>query len=361
MVYVAGIDAHTSYLVVAIVSREGVLQERRRVPVAEPALLLRMLGKHTPIEVVVETSSAWPWLRDLLIPAGAGFVLAHAKRLRVIAESTYKSDDIDAELLARMHLAGLIPRVHAKDQEQREWGTLIRHRFALVSKRTALINQVHGQLHQVGLRIGRGRLLTRAGRTWLRQEAWPRLSLEQRRLIRTHLKLVQALRPLIRSLDKRLQDVTRTIPAALLLQTVPGIGPYRSLTILAEAWPIDRFATSSKLVAYAGLAPTTRASGGRVKHGPIPQGANRRLRSAFVQAVITHATTQPDSWLSAHYRNQKQRLGWQVARLATARKLCRCAHAMLRTGEAWRIDVPSSDRGELQGSHAAAPASSLIN
>ena len=41
-------------------------------------------------------------------------MLAHAKRLRVIAESNYKSDDIDAELLARMRLAGLIPEVHPR-------------------------------------------------------------------------------------------------------------------------------------------------------------------------------------------------------------------------------------------------------
>ena len=63
---------------------------------------------------------------------GIHFVLAHAKRLRVIAESNYKSDDIDAELLARMRLAGLIPEVHPKAVEQREQAVLLRNRARLV-------------------------------------------------------------------------------------------------------------------------------------------------------------------------------------------------------------------------------------
>ena len=37
-----------------------------------------------------------------LTAAGIRFILAHAKKLRAIAEATYKSDAVDAELLARM-------------------------------------------------------------------------------------------------------------------------------------------------------------------------------------------------------------------------------------------------------------------
>ena len=113
--FVAGIDAHATYSVIAIVSNTGQL-------VAGPIRIKNMpedrlddlLQQYQPLEVVVETSPAWPWLFDRLQDRGIDFVLAHAKRLRVIAESNYKSDDIDAELLARMRLAGLIdlpPRV----------------------------------------------------------------------------------------------------------------------------------------------------------------------------------------------------------------------------------------------------------
>lgn len=357
--YVAGIDAHTSYLVVAIVSKNGELLEKQRVHVGRPERLEELLEGRRPLEAVVETSSAWPWIRDRLEPLGIRFVLAHARRLRAIAESNYKSDEVDAELLARMHLAGLIPEVHAKSPEQRDWARLVRHRAGLVRDRTAWVNAIHGQLHQVGLRIQRGRLLTRAGAEWLRAEAGPHLTAEQRRMIRTRFTMIRELQPRVRALDRRIERVASEIPAAVLLQTVTGIGSYRSLLIVAETLPISRFAGPSKLVAYAGLAPVTRSSGGRTRHGSIPAGANRWLRGALVRSVVSHVQNAPESWLSRYYADQKPRVGWAVARIAAARKLARAIHAMLRTGEAWHNESPAMETGELLTPHAATTASDL--
>jgi transposase len=357
--YVAGIDAHSSYLVVAVVSKSGELLERRRVRVAEPKRLLEMLSKYRPLSAVVETSSSWPWLYDCLEPQGISFVLAHARRLRLIAESTYKSDEVDAELIARMHLAGLIPAVHTKSAEQREWCRLIRHRGSLIRKRTAMANQIHGQLHQVGLSIARGKLLTRAGMRWLRDVAWPRLAVEQKRFIRTHLKLIATIRPMLRELDRRIEQVSERIPEARLLRTVPGIGAYRSLLIAAECLPITRFETAAEFVSYCGLAPVTRSTGGKTRHGSLPKGANRWLRGALVRTVVSHFQQAPQSWLSRYYAEQKPRLGWPVARIAAARKLGRALHAMLRNGTTWQNEIERTERGELQRMAAATTAPTL--
>jgi hypothetical protein len=73
-----------------------------------------------------------------------------------------------------------------------------------------------------------------------------------------------------------------------------------------------------------------------VHHGPIPAGANRWLRGALVRAVVSHVQHAPASWLTTYYTEQKARLGWPVARIATARKLARAIHAMLRTNTAWQ-------------------------
>lgn len=354
--YVAGIDAHSSYVVVAIVSKAGELVQKQSIRNDKTDRLVGLLAPYRPLEVVVETSSAWPWLYDLLVPLGIDFRLAHAKRLRLIAESTYKSDEVDAELLARMQLAGLIPAVHPRPLQQREWTRLIRHRVSLVRKRTMLANQIHGQLHQVGLKIQRGRLLTRHGVSWLRTEAWPKLGPEQRRMIRTHLKLISTLRPILQGLDRHIVAVADRIPLARLLQTVPGIGSYRALVIAAETLPMDRFRKPGDLVAYSGLAPVTRKTGGKTRHGSLPRGANRWLRGALVHAVVSHLQQAPQSWLSQYYTAQKARLGWPVARVATARKLCRALHAMERTGKAWQNVLPAAERGELQEAHAATTA-----
>ena len=56
--------------------------------------------------------------------------------------------------------------------------------------------------------------------------------------------------------------------------------------------------------------------------------------TSYEPSQLTHA---PDSWLS--HANDRRNLGWQVARVATARRLARAVHAMLRTGEVWQDDL----------------------
>jgi transposase len=202
--------------------------------------------------------------------------------------------------------------------------------------------------------MARGHLLTQDGRQWVRSEAWPLLGPERRLVIRMQWTLIARLTPMIRSLDKRVERMGWGIPAVSLLRTVPGIGPYRALLIATETLPIERFSKPAHLVSYAGLAPRTSQSGLRpIRHGSIPAGANRWLRGAFICAVVTHIAHAPDSWLSHAYEQTRQRLGWQVARVATARRLARAVHAMLRTGEAWRDESTYREKSELQETHVA--------
>ena len=335
--FVAGIDAHATYSVTCVVSKQGQLVAGpTRIKNADADQLSELLEAYRPLEVVVETSPAWPWLFDRLHGNGVHFVLAHAKRLRVIAGSNYKSDDIDAQLLARMRLAGLIPEVHPKSVEQRGHAVLLRHRARLVRQRTQMVNRIHAQLHNAGLYLERGRMLTEGGREWVRSEAWPKLGEEQRLFIQMQWALIDHLTPMIHTLDRRVEHVGREIPAVALLETIPGIGSYRALLIATEILPIERFRTPGHLVSYAGLAPRYSQSGLRpIRHGSIPAGANRWLRGTFVRAIVSHITHAPDSWLSHANERIKERLGWQVARVATARRLARAVHAMLRTGEVW--------------------------
>ena len=345
--FVAGLDAHTRYVIVVVVDRMGELVlKSTRVRMGDAERLLTVLAPYRPLDAVMETSSAWPWLHEVLTGAGIQFVLAHARRLRAIAEANYKSDDIDAELLARMRLARLIPEVFPTPAAQREWATLLRHRATLVAHRTALVNRLHGQLHTRGLHLERGRLLTRAGRRWLRTEAWSHLSAEQRAVARSHLRVIAGLRPLIGAVDRRIAGVAVAIPEARLLMTIPGIGPQRALVVCAEALPVGRFRTPGHLASYAGLVPRSKQSGERpVRHGGIPAGVNRWLRGALVRAVVSHVQHQPASTLTAYYQTQKARVGWPVARVAAARKLARVIHAMLRTGTPWTTPSTTGSLG----------------
>ena len=115
-------------LQIAVVSQRGEPVLETRVSTKDPARVLATLAPFRPLHVVVETCPVWPWIYDLLVPAGIQFHLAHAKALRLIAKSTRKTDERDATLLARMLATGLIPAVYAKPAPQRDVLALLRHR-----------------------------------------------------------------------------------------------------------------------------------------------------------------------------------------------------------------------------------------
>jgi transposase len=334
--YFAGIDAHLKYVALAVLDRFGKLVHEARISTQHPQRLLEALAPFRPLDVVVETCPFWPWIHDLLVPAGIRFHLAHAKKLRAIATAPQKTDSVDARLLARMLLSGLIPEAYPRSPDQREQLRLLRHRAVLVRQRTRLAGRIHSQLHQQRLSLPREKLLRQATRDWLQSTAWPRISEEQRALITTHLELIDLLTPLIRALDRRIELAAAANPTAQRLATIPGIGPYRSLLLSAEFEPITRFPRPEHLVSYAGLAPVTRSSGGYTRHGSIPRGANRWVRGALVSAIPSHVRLAPDSHLSVAYEQLKARLGWRVARVATARKLARIIYHMLQRSESWR-------------------------
>lgn len=340
--YFAGLDAHVAYVSVAVVTRAGEALVEQRVSTRRPDALLAALAPYhvtaVPLEAVVETCPFWPWIYEVLESAGIRMHLAHARELRAIATSHRKTDERDALLLARMLAAGLIPEAIARGRGERDVLTLLRHRQTLVRDRTALANRIHAQLHQQGLALPREQLLRRAGAAWVRETAWPQLLPEQRQLMRTHFALIRGLTQLVRGLNRRIAARAAATPAAVLLQTIPGIGPYRGLLLATTLEPVRRFPTPARLVSYAGLAPRSRSTGGHTRHGPISPRANHAVRGALVSAIPTHLRRAPDSRLSAYYTRLKARVGWRVARVAAARRLARVIYRMLQTGECWRAE-----------------------
>ncbi len=354
--YYGGLDVHTRYVTIAVVDKSGTKVLDTSVATREPNRLLAVLAPFRPLTVVVEACGLWPWLHDLLVPAGITFQLAHAKRLRAIAESAQKSDTVDAALLARMLLTGLIPPAFPKPAAQLERMRLVRHRAGLVRERSRLAHRIHGQLHQCNIALGREKLLRQETREWLCTSAWHTLAPEQQEILKTHFALIDHLSELLRPLDRRIEALARTDPAAQLLQTIPGIGPFWALLLTAELLPLTRFARLAHLVSYAGLAPRTRSSGGKTQHGSIPAGANRWVRWALVSAIPSHIRYAPESPLSQYYTRLTERIGWQTARVATARKLARIIYQMLRTNEPWCPAPKASQtpRDELRRNPVAA-------
>src|SRR5207245_8695982 len=72
----------------------------KRFACSTPETIVDYFRRLGSFQAVVEATASYEWLVRLLEPLAERLVLAHPKKLRVIAESTRKSDKIDARVLA---------------------------------------------------------------------------------------------------------------------------------------------------------------------------------------------------------------------------------------------------------------------
>jgi transposase len=120
---------------------------------------------------------------------------------------------------------------------------------------------------------------------------------------------------------------------AALLQTIPGVGPAVSMTLLAdlpELGTLDRKAIAS----LAGLAPHANQSGTRV--GPAHIGGGRPcVRAALYMAALSAARN--DKGFKREYLTLRQAgKPAKVALVAIARKIVVAANGMLKSGQPWQ-------------------------
>ena len=114
------------------------------------------------------------------------------------------------------------------------------------------------------------------------------------------------------------------------LHTIPGIGMIAAATILAEIGDINRFKSSSALVAFAGIDPTVRQSGEfSSTHNHMSKRGSPYLRHAIFLAAT--ARSFHNSPLNAYYKKKRdQGKHHLTATGAVARKLTSVIYAVLR-------------------------------
>lgn len=118
-----------------------------------------------------------------------------------------------------------------------------------------------------------------------------------------------------------------------LLQTIPGVGPAVSMTLLAdlpELGGLDRKAVGS----LAGLAPHPNQSGTRTGQAHIG-GGRPCVRAALYMAAVSAARS--DKGFKREYLALRQAgKPAKVALVAIARKIVVAANGMLKSGQPWQ-------------------------
>ncbi len=140
---------------------------------------------------------------------------------------------------------------------------------------------------------------------------------------------------LIRELDAEIDDIEATIQVIMEemrspITTIPGIGTRMGAMILAEVGDFSRFDSPDKILAYAGMSPSTYQSGQLSLSGAYSHMEKRGSR--YLRYALYNATKYVCLWdpTFAEYLPKKRAEGkhYNVAISHAAKKLVRLIFAM---------------------------------
>jgi transposase len=232
--------------------------------------------------IALETGTHSPWVSRQLNQLGHEVIVAHARNVRLIGESSRKDDRLDARTLARLARIdpGLLSPVRHRSAKAQIHLTVIRARATLVSARTALVNAARGLTKSYGAR------LPKCGSEQMSREIAQGLSEELRDALDPLLGEIESLNERIAEYDRRIARVSKEVyPEVALLQQVKGVGPLIALTYVLTLDDPHRFRRSRDAGCFVGLRPGRRNSGRSEPQMHISKEGDRYLRTLLVQGA----------------------------------------------------------------------------
>jgi len=332
-----GVDLHKKSITVCVMDQNRKVLARRTIPCTETNKIVDFFRKFRPFKVVVEATASYPWFVELVESMADEVILANPKKLRVIAESTKKTDRLDAQILAEFLVLDMIPRAYQPTPRQRQHRALVRHRQYLQGRITSVRSKIRHILSNYNA-DRKDLFSTKCGPAYFKEVP---LSDADRFVIKQLWALWQEFVAQREALTKKIKAFVAKAPQReaedrALLKTAPGVGFVTAEVVLSELGDYGRFRNSKAVSAYAGLAPAVRQSGDkRSKDMRITKEGSGLLRWALVESAWRLVGTSP-KW-SAMYARLKQRKGSKRAIVAVARKLLCVLYAMLRTRTPYKI------------------------
>lgn len=262
--------------------------------------------------IVLEASGGYE--QEVLTTLSLGGLLvslANPKRVRDFAKARgrlAKTDAIDADVLADYAQTFRPPVRPLPDAEAQKLQALLTRRTQLIQMRTMEKNRL--------------------------------AALTDSRVRRSVQNVIRTLDREIRHADKDLGDAIRACPTWAakdeLLQSIPGIGPSVSRTLLFEMPELGTL-SREQAAALAGVAPLNRESG-MYKGRRMIAGGRTVVRSMLY--IAGHAARMGNATLRVFAQRLKDAgKAPKVIRIALARKLLVIANAVLRDKTAWTLKM----------------------
>jgi transposase len=299
-----GIDVGKEELVVCIRDTDG----NSAIPASFPntstgikkfALYLKKNAVTPEDPILLESTGPYHWMAARTLADDGFFVKVanplHTKQIARLSIRKRKTDKVDAE-----HLAFLASQSYGyrfiETEEMAKKKALVRHFWKLRTTATNLL------IHERYLK-------------------------EYRHVSRASVSAI-----LVKRCEKLKKEIVSEWSAGndvKYLDSIPGITPFLASTILAELLPLERFERIDQIIAFAGLDPSVKQTGGkRGTHGPISKRGSPTLREALFLAAFGSFAKEPMKSLYKGYKNRG--LHHNAVLCILARKILRIVVALLK-------------------------------
>jgi len=331
MLYI-GVDLHKNRTRMVVMNQEGEILERKTI-ISDADSFREAFSKFPKgeAEIAMEATSNWYWASDVFEDLGLKLHLANPHRVRIVAESTVKTDTNDAYALAHLLRLKFLPKSRITPRDVRLLRERLRCRIALVRERTGVKGRIHALLGKCGIRPPEfSDLFGKAGREWMGRL---KFDTEYRLNLDSHLRLIDFLTEEIKKLDDWLRRKVSKNEDVRLLMSIPGIGIFSAALILAELGDINFFRDRRRLSSFIGVVPGARNSGDVRQDGPLKADSNRYVRWVLAEGASKAKLVVPawrDLYNRVHAGNDKRR---SKARVAVMHKMACAIWRALKTRE----------------------------
>jgi transposase len=231
--------------------------------------------------------------------------LAHPGFVNRMKQNPDKTDYQDAHLLGDLVRVGYLPRVWLVPESIRELRRLVRYREDLVSQRRQAKQRLRAILRDARQKpVGTIRPWTKAWWVWLKEFA--QLGAQSRWVVERQEEEISRKTADIRTVEKRLEEVTRDDPVVQKLQSQRGVGPVTAWTLRAEIGQFERFRNGKQLARYCGVSPCNASSGQTQADAGMIKAASRSLRTVLIETAHRLGRLEP-RWVE--FKAKKKREG----------------------------------------------------
>lgn len=323
----AGIDTHKESVQVHRVDGDARPVLRERFPTTDEGLRKLHAAVDGAVCVLEACSTSYP-IYDFLTSRGVEVKVAHPLLLKSIS-GLKKTDKVDAERMALMLKAGIIPLAHIPSHKVRAERDLVRQHISLVHQITAEKNRVYSLLLRYRVIVSE-KIVFKKKREWLNEE----VPIEVKPILEQSLEHIDYLQRLQYQMDGLIKQKAVSNPDAVLLDSMPGVSYFSSVLIASFIDGVERFGSQEQLVSYAGLAPSIHQSGERIILGSISKQGMTELRWALTQCAWT--AIRYSKKLRKFFLKKKRKIGANKAIIAVARKMLTIMFFMLKRRETFR-------------------------